>query len=77
MQKMKEYRHMRGIYLERYNGLSPLRKLNQGFSYVSDTSGKTVTSVQQVNPGDRIEIAVTDGIIKAEVTESRREDREA
>ena len=71
--KLQQYRHRLGIYLERYQGLSPLAKLNQGDSFVADTDGRGITSVSQVKPGDRVEISVTDGVIQAEVSDSRRE----
>ena len=71
--KLQQYRHRLGIYLERYQGLSPLAKLNQGYSFVADTDGRGITSVSQVKPGDRVEISVTDGVIQAEVSDSRRE----
>ena len=70
--KLQQYRHRLGIYLERYQGLSPLAKLNQGYSFVADTDGRGITSVSQVKPGDRVEISVTDGVIQAEVSDSRR-----
>lgn len=71
--KLQQYRHRLGIYLERYQGLSPLAKLNQGYSFVADTDGRGITSVSKVKPGDRVEISVTDGVIQAEVSDSRRE----
>ena len=71
--KLQQYRHRLGIYLDRYQGLSPLAKLNQGYSFVADTDGRGITSVSQVKPGDRVEISVTDGVIQAEVSDSRRE----
>ena len=71
--KLQQYRYRLGIYLERYQGLSPLAKLNQGYSFVADTDGRGITSVSQVKPGDRVEISVTDGVIQAEVSDSRRE----
>ena len=58
-QKIKDKRHRLSLYLERFYGLSPLRKLNQGYSYVSDEKGKTVTSVSQVKQGDSLLVYVT------------------
>ena len=72
--KLQQYRHRLGIYLERYQGMSPLAKLNQGYSFVADQEGRGITSVEQVKPGDRMEISVTDGVIRAEVFDSRREE---
>ena len=72
--KLQQYRHRLGIYLERYQGMSPLVKLNQGYSFVADQDGRGISSVEQVTPGDRVEISVTDGVIRAEVFDSRREE---
>ena len=72
--KLQQYRHRLGIYLERYQGMSPLAKLNQGYSFVADQDGRGISSVEQVKPGDRVEISVTDGVIRAEVFDSRREE---
>ncbi len=66
--KLRLNRHKLEIYIERLKGLSPLDKLNQGFSYVSDEDGKNIRKISQVNPGDKIHIQVTDGRIFATVT---------
>ena len=72
--RIAEERHMLGIYLERYRGLSPLYKLNQGYSFVSDREGNGIISTKQVHSGDLLEISVTDGVIESEVRSSRKED---
>ncbi|MBQ9142740.1 MAG: exodeoxyribonuclease VII large subunit, partial [Lachnospiraceae bacterium] len=66
---IREKRHALAIYIEKLKGLSPLEKLNSGYSYVLDESGKNVRSVKQVQEGENIRIQVTDGTIKAAVTE--------
>lgn len=73
--RIQECRHSLSIYLERFAGLSPLRKLNQGYSYVADEQGKAVTSITQAKPGDRLTISVTDGSMEAIVETLRKEDR--
>ena len=73
--KLKENRHRLSLYVERFTGLSPLRKLNQGFSYVSDQEKRTLTSVKQVKNGDTIYISVTDGTIEAKVNSIKKEER--
>lgn len=65
-------RHQLEIYIEKLKGLSPLDKLNQGFSYVSDEIGKTVTDVGQVELGDSLKIQMKNGLLKAIVTEKSR-----
>ncbi len=53
------------------DGLSPLKRLESGFAYVADMSGKRIKSVEQVSRGDKIELALTDGYISADVTDIR------
>ncbi len=60
-------RHRMAIYIEKLKGLSPLDKLNQGYSYVSDKDGKTVTDVNRLSIGDSLHIYVKNGRIQAEV----------
>ena len=58
------------IRIEQMKGLSPLAKLNQGFSYVTSDSGKVVKSVEHVNANDSLKIYVIDGIVKAKVEDT-------
>ena len=63
---LMEKRHKLEVYIERLKGLSPLDKLNQGFSYVSDAEGKTVNDIGQVEAGSLLDIHVRNGRIRAE-----------
>ena len=63
-EKLKEARHRLALYIQAMKGLSPLDKLNQGYSYV-EKEGKAITSVQDVKEGDLLEICVSDGKITA------------
>jgi exodeoxyribonuclease VII large subunit len=60
-------RHIMELYIEKLKGLSPLDKLNQGFSYISDEKGRTVTDIKQVEIGDSLQIYVKNGKITATV----------
>lgn len=73
--KLEAYRHELAVWIQRFQGLSPLGRLNSGYAYVSDSDGHTVTKTSQVQPGDRLFIAVTDGTIEAVADHIRREDR--
>lgn len=64
-----EKRKQMELYIQRMKGLSPLDKLNQGFSFVSDMDGRTIRSISQVNEGDELKIQVTDGKILTKVME--------
>ena len=67
MQRVLERnRYQLAVYIEKFNGLSPTTKLNQGYSYVAKENTK-VSSIGQVSKGDNLEIYVTDGKIQAEV----------
>ncbi len=55
------------LYIERLRGLSPLEKLAQGYACVTDGAGKRISSVAQVQAGDRLQAYVADGRITAEV----------
>ena len=71
--RLKDARHRLAIDMEKLNGLSPMKKLNQGFSYVEDMNCRTVKSIHEVHPGDRLSIAVTDGVINAIVNDMKEE----
>ncbi len=73
--RLQENRHQVALLAERLKGLSPLDKLSQGFSYVADGDGHTVTSIQQVGVGDTVWIQVKDGSIQASVLETVAEIR--
>ena len=68
-QKITDRKHRMALYAERLEGVSPLKKLQQGYSYTEAPDGKALRSVFQVNPFDQLIIHVTDGTIKAEVKE--------
>ncbi len=61
-------RHKLELYIAKMKGLSPLDKLSQGFSYVADGKGRTVTDVEKVNPGDMVQIYLKNGKLDAKVT---------
>ena len=65
-------RHKMAVYIERLKGLSPIEKLNSGYSYVSDESGTNIRSVNQVKPGQDLTIRVSDGEIGAVVEKVRK-----
>lgn len=62
------------IRIETMKGLSPLAKLNQGFSYVAGADGKSVKSIQGIQKGDELNIYMTDGMVNAKVEDTVREE---
>ncbi len=72
---MKNKRHQLAIYIERIEGLSPLKKLNQGYSLVVNDKDQVVNSLDKVDIGSEVSISVIDGEIKATVNEKIKKER--
>lgn len=64
---LQDRRHSLALYIERMKAVSPLEKLNSGFSYVEDAAGKNIRSVTQTKPGEQLRIRVSDGVITTRV----------
>ena len=58
------------LCVQKLEGLSPMRQLERGYAYVTDVNGHAVTSVSEAEPGEKINIAVTDGKLEAEIISS-------
>ncbi len=70
-----EAKHRLSLYVEIMKGLSPLKKLKQGYSYVKAGDGGALKSIRQTKPGDELLVYVTDGVISAAVTDKKEEQR--
>ena len=68
-EKLRERRYQVSLYAEKLKGLSPLEKLSQGFSHVTDAEGRTVTDVNRIQVGELVTIHVKNGRIVAQVKE--------
>jgi exodeoxyribonuclease VII large subunit len=62
---LRQKRQELALYIEKMKGLSPIEKLNSGFSYVRNEEGQNVRSVETVKKGELLSIHVKDGIIDA------------
>ncbi len=53
------------------DGLSPIKRLSQGFSYMADEKGRAVTDAGRVMPGQRLTVYVSNGkvYVRAESSE--------
>lgn len=65
--KIMEKRHQLEKYIVAMKGLSPLDKLNQGYSYVADRDGNKVSSVEKLETGDELYIYMKDGKVISKV----------
>lgn len=62
-------RHKLALLSGQLEGMSPVRKLSQGYSYVADESGRAVTDASEVSMGDTLDIHLLHGSLKTEVVE--------
>lgn len=60
-------RHILALYTEKLRGLSPLDKLSQGFSWVTDEHGRGIRDVDQTREGQLLVIHMKNGIVHAKV----------
>lgn len=56
----------------RLEGLSPLKRLSEGYAFVEGKDKKGIKSIEQVSPGDEIDVNLSDGRILAEVKQYER-----
>lgn len=60
------------LSIERLKGLSPLEKLNSGYAYLTDVSGKNVRSVDQVDVNSKLRVQLADGSLDVQVTRKEK-----
>ena len=73
--KIRDKKHQLQLQIERLGGLSPLQKLQQGYSYVADNENKNIRSISQIKEDDILRVYVTDGAIVAKVQEVQKIER--
>ena len=73
--KIRDKKHQLQLQIERLGGLSPLQKLQQGYSYVADNENKNIRSISQIKEDDILSVYVTDGVIVAKVQEVQKIER--
>ncbi len=66
---LEKQRHRLALFSGSLSARSPLERLSGGYVYARTKEGKGVRSVSQVEKGDRLEIFLRDGKLKAEVAE--------
>lgn len=65
--RLTSARHQMELYIQELKGLSPLYKLQGGYSYTSDREGKHIASVEQLSPGQLLMLTLVDGKVEVEV----------
>lgn len=68
-QILVQKKHRLAILSEQIEGVSPVKKLSQGYAYVENADGKALTDVKAVHKDDILKIQLLNGSLKARVTE--------
>lgn len=69
-QKLREKKHQMELYAGQLEGMSPVKKLSQGYSYVSDEAGNALSDATKVKKDDKIIVHMLNGKVNATVTET-------
>lgn len=70
--RIREEKNRMCIYAERLKGLSPLEKLNQGLGFLEQEDGKRISSVNQIQQGERMKTYIKDGVIWSVVEKTEK-----
>lgn len=65
--RITEAKYRLGMISGRLDGVSPAKKLSQGLAFVTDESGKRISTVSAVHPGDAMQVRLQDGTVFSEV----------
>lgn len=71
-QKLEAAKYQLSLYTEELKGLSPLYKLESGYSYVTDIDGDNIKSVADIKKGEKLVIIMQDGKAEVEVSKIER-----
>ena len=58
-----------------YNNINPYNVLNRGYSFLLDNNNQNISSINDVNTGDKIYSLHSDGKLKLEVYGKRKKDK--
>ena len=72
--KIQRQRQRLAVQIEAFSGLSPMKRLNQGYAFVQDETYHAVRTIGQVRQGDRLTLYVTDGTIYTIVERTKKKD---
>ena len=72
---LQDRKHRLGLLAGSLDGLSPVKRLGQGYSFVMDANGKSLKDIHQVQNADQISVYVLNGTIDAKVERVRESER--
>ena len=75
--RLTDAKHRLALYAEEMKGLSPLQKLQSGYTYTADEAGNHIDSVRSLEKGQHLTLTFADGQADVTVDETREEGRPA
>lgn len=69
----KKQRYIANV--SKLDAMSPLKVLTRGYAMAQTDGGEVIKSVKQVNSGDSIHVAISDGVLTAQVSLVKENDR--
>jgi exodeoxyribonuclease VII large subunit len=70
--KYNDWENKYQLLYQRLNNLSPLKTLDRGYAILQDQAERTVSSVEQIDQGDKLQARLSDGLLDLEVKASRK-----
>ena len=67
--KLLDRKHQLALLSGRLHGLSPLEKLSRGFGFVTGEDGRRVESVENLEPGQVLDVRLADGKVRTKITD--------
>ena len=71
LKRLTDAKHRLALYAEEMKGLSPLQKLQSGYTYTADEAGNHIDSVQSLEKGQHLTLTFADGQADVTVDEIR------
>ena len=68
----KKQRYIANV--SKLDAMSSLKVLTRGYAMAQTNDGEVIKSVKQINPGDSIRVAISDGVLTAQVSEVKEND---
>ena len=72
--KVLSARHQLELYIQELKGLSPLNKLQAGYSYTEDMEGHPIRSVGQIQEGQALKLTLQDGYAQVTVNHCKKQE---
>jgi exodeoxyribonuclease VII large subunit len=60
--------------VSKLDAMSPLKVLTRGYAMAQSENGTVIKTVKQVKPGDSIHVAISDGVLTAQVSDVKEND---